>query len=70
MRLEIELRCILFPLIKGLGQGGDQKPDDHSDRAPEFLCGDRINFQKDKHLCSIPPIRPLWWSGQTEATPQ
>ena len=27
-------------------------------------------FQKDNHLCSTPPIRPLWWSGQTEATPQ
>jgi hypothetical protein len=23
---------------KGLGQGGDQEPDDHSERAPEFLC--------------------------------
>ena len=23
---------------KGLGQGGDQKPDGHSARAPEFLC--------------------------------
>jgi hypothetical protein len=27
-------------------------------------------FQKDIHLCSTPPIRPLWWSGQTEAIPQ
>jgi hypothetical protein len=25
---------------KGLGQGGDQEPDVHSDRAPEFLCID------------------------------
>ena len=24
---------------KGLGQGGDQEPDGHSDRALEFLCG-------------------------------
>ena len=27
--------------MKGLGQGGDQEPDGHSDRAPEFLCGDK-----------------------------
>ena len=26
----------------------------------EFLCGDGITFQKDNHLCSTPPIRPLW----------
>ena len=32
----------------------------HSDRAPEFLCGDGSTFQKDNHLCSTPPIRPLW----------
>jgi hypothetical protein len=41
-------------------KGGDQKPDGHSDRAPEFLCGDGITFQKDNHLFSTPPIRPLW----------
>jgi hypothetical protein len=29
-------------------------------RAPEFLCGDGRTFQKNNHLCSIPPIRPLW----------
>ena len=27
---------------------------------PEFLCGDRRTFQKDNHLCSTLPIRPLW----------
>jgi hypothetical protein len=26
----------------------------------EVLCGDGITFQKDNHLCSTPPIRPLW----------
>ena len=26
--------------VKSLGQRGDQEPDGHSDRAPEFLCGD------------------------------
>ena len=26
----------------------------------EFLCGDGRTFQKDIHLCSSPPIRPLW----------
>jgi hypothetical protein len=26
---------------KGFGQGGDQEPDGHSDRALKFLCGDR-----------------------------
>ena len=41
---------------KGLGLGGDQDPDGHSDRAPEFLCG---TFQMDNHLCSTPQIRPL-----------
>ena len=55
---------------KALGQGGDQELDGHSYRASEFLCGDERNVQKDNHLCSTPPIRPLWWSGQTEATPQ
>jgi hypothetical protein len=28
---------------KGLGQGGDQEPDGHSNRALEFLCGDERN---------------------------
>ena len=45
---------------KGLSQGGDQEPDGHSDRALEFLCGDGRTFQKDNHLYSTPPIRPLW----------
>ena len=45
---------------KGLGQGCDQELDGHSDRAPEFLCGDGGNFKKDNHLCRTPPIRPLW----------
>ena len=40
----------------------------HSDRALEFLCGDGRTFQKDNHLRSTPPIRPLWYNGQTEAT--
>jgi hypothetical protein len=31
-----------------------------TDRAPEFLCGDGRTFQKDNHLCSTPPIRPLF----------
>jgi hypothetical protein len=31
-----------------------------TDRAPEVLCGDGRTFQKDNHLCSTPPIRPLW----------
>jgi hypothetical protein len=26
----------------------------------ELLCGNGRNFQKDNHLCSTPPIRPLW----------
>ena len=26
----------------------------------EFLCGDGRTFQKENHLCSTPPIRPLW----------
>jgi hypothetical protein len=25
---------------RGLGQGDDQEPDGHTDRAPEFICGD------------------------------
>uniref|UniRef100_A0A8C4TAI1 Spectrin, beta, non-erythrocytic 5 n=1 Tax=Erpetoichthys calabaricus TaxID=27687 RepID=A0A8C4TAI1_ERPCA len=45
---------------KGLSQGGDQEPDGHSVRAPEVLCGERRTFQKDNHLCSNPPIRPVW----------
>jgi hypothetical protein len=43
---------------KGLGQGGDQEPDGHSDRAHAFLCGDGRTFLKDHHLCSTTPTRP------------
>ena len=28
--------------------------------ALEFLCGYGRIFQKDNHVCSIPPFRPLW----------
>ena len=53
MRLEIELRCILFPLtILEMIEQGNQEADGHSDRAPEFPCGDGRNFQKDNHLYS------------------
>ena len=45
---------------KGLGQGGAQKPDGDSGRALEFLFGDGGTFHKNNHLCSNPPIRPLW----------
>ena len=31
-----------------------------NDRAPEFLCGDGCPTGKFSHLCSTPPIRPLW----------
>jgi hypothetical protein len=43
----------------GLGQGGDQELDGHSDRAPEFVWGNGRTFQKGNHLCSTPPIRLL-----------
>ena len=36
----IILKWKMFGTTKGLGQGGDQEPDGHSDRAPEFPCGD------------------------------
>jgi hypothetical protein len=45
---------------KGHGLQGYQEPDDHYDRAPEFLLGDGKTFQKENHLCSTPPIRPSW----------
>ena len=32
---------------KGLGQEGDLEPDGHSERVPEFLCGDRRTFQSE-----------------------
>ena len=35
---------------KGHGQGGNQEPDGHSDRAPEFLCGN--GTMRNKILCS------------------
>ena len=31
-----------------------------TDRAPGLLCEERRTFQKDNHLCSTPPIRPVW----------
>jgi hypothetical protein len=48
---------------KGLGQGGAQEPDDHSDRAPEFLCGDGRTLQKDNHLCSKQAFMVEWPDG-------
>ena len=48
----------------------DQEPNGHSDRAPALLCEERRTFQKDKHPRRTPPIRPVWYIGQTEATPQ
>jgi hypothetical protein len=44
----------------------EKGPDGHSDRAPEFLCGDGRTFQKDNHLCNTPPIRSLFLSGQMD----
>ena len=46
--------------LLGSWQGGDQDSDGHSDRAPEFLCGDGRILQKDNRLCNAPPVRPLW----------
>jgi hypothetical protein len=37
-----------------------KNPNGRSDRALEFLCVDGRTFQKDNHLCSTPPIMPLW----------
>jgi hypothetical protein len=45
---------------KGLGQGGDQKPDGHYDIVSEFLFLDGRNFRKDNYLCNTPTIRSLW----------
>jgi hypothetical protein len=53
---------------KGLGWGGDQDPDVHSDKSYSVEIGEpsrRTNIS-----FSTPPIRPLWYSGQTEASPQ
>uniref|UniRef100_A0AAZ3SFY7 Sleeping Beauty transposase HTH domain-containing protein n=1 Tax=Oncorhynchus tshawytscha TaxID=74940 RepID=A0AAZ3SFY7_ONCTS len=55
---------------RALVRGGDQELDGHSDRTPEFHCANGRTFQKDNHLCSIPPIRILWQSSQTEDTTQ
>ncbi|KAI3377259.1 hypothetical protein L3Q82_009163, partial [Scortum barcoo] len=52
---------------KGLSQGGDQEPDGHSVRAPAYLCRERRTFQKDNHLYSNPPIRPVWIEGKMNA---
>lgn len=41
-----------------------------SNRAPVFLCGERRTFQKDVRFCSSPPIGPVRWSSQREATPE
>lgn len=54
---------------KGFSQGGDQDPNGHSERALVSFCRERTTFQKDNHFCSTPPIRPLWYSDQSEATP-
>ena len=31
---------------------GKEVTNGHSERAPEFLCGEGITYQKDKHLCT------------------
>ena len=59
-RLFLELATWPNWAIGGGPWSGDQESDAHSDRAPEFLCGDGRTIQKDNHLCSTPPIRPLW----------
>ena len=47
-----------LPRAGRLAKLSNRGHDGHSDRAPEFLCRDGINFQKDNHLCSTPQIRP------------
>uniref|UniRef100_A0AAZ3Q4H1 Sleeping Beauty transposase HTH domain-containing protein n=1 Tax=Oncorhynchus tshawytscha TaxID=74940 RepID=A0AAZ3Q4H1_ONCTS len=54
-----------FGTTKNLPRAGhpaklSNRGEGHSDRTPEFLCGDGKTFQKDNHHCSTPPIRPLW----------
>lgn len=44
-------------------------PDGHSVWASQFFCGERRTLQIDNHVCSNSPIRPVWQSGLTEATP-
>ena len=39
-------------LLKGLGKRGDQQLNGHSGWAPEILCGDGKNLQKDNHHCN------------------
>ena len=50
--------------VKGLGQGGDQEPDGHSDRTPEFLCGDGKTISAALHqsgLCDrVDRLKPLF----------
>ena len=48
------------PKLSNLGRSALVRVDGHSDRALEFRCGDGRTFQNDNHLCSTPPIRPLW----------
>ena len=48
---------------KGLSQEGDKEHDGHSERAPEFLCGDGSTFQKDNHLCSTQAVMLEWPDG-------
>ena len=55
---------------KDLGQGGDQEPNDHSDRTTEFLGWDWRTCRKDNSLCSTSQIEALWESGQAEVTPE
>ena len=55
---------------KGLGQRGDKELDGHSDRVPEFLCGDGKTFQKNNNFCSPSPIRPsmVEWSDGSHSS--
>ena len=49
---------------KSLGKRCDQETDGHSGGAPEILCGDGENFQKDNHHCNTPLIWASWQSGK------
>ena len=55
---------------KGLGKRGVQEPNGHSGWVPAILCGEGRNFQKGNHYCNTSPIRALWQSELTEASPQ
>ena len=67
-------RAVLLAELKNRGRRVlvrevTKNPIVRSEGALEFLCVDGGTFQKDNHLCSTPPSKPIWyWSDGSHSS--